>query len=137
MIDFIQPFSKRPITDAQGSFCLKIITIVLGVVYTGITFTFHNATNLVRLTLNLISAPLAANLGIFTLGVLLPWANEFGALIGGISGAVIVAWMSIGNQMASGAKRNSTLPVSIENCGNFTLPSAVNQTSDAKSIANV
>lgn len=41
--------------------------------------------------------------GIFTLGMLIPWSNNAGAIAGGIAGAIITGWISFGSQAAAAA----------------------------------
>lgn len=62
-------------------------------------------------------------LGIFTLGMLFPWANEIGALIGGFVSVAFVGWMVIGTQIAITKKQivYPVKPTSIEGCNNNTL----------------
>lgn len=109
---------------------MKIITIAIGVLYTGITYTLSTANNLIQTTISLTSITLGTSLGIFTLGVLLPWANANGAFIGGITGGIVTAWISIGNQVISGGRKwiNLTLPLSTENCQNSTMINFGNET---------
>lgn len=56
--------------------------------------------------------------GIFTLGMLVPWSNNFGAICGAISGALMSGWVSFGTQaaIASGAVVPQRLPMSTEGC---------------------
>ena len=95
-----------------------------------ITFTLNSSTNLIQISTSLGSIPLGPTFGILTLGILLPWANATGAFIGGIAGVALVAWISIGNLMASSINKltYSTLPLSVENCENSTIVNFVNET---------
>uniref|UniRef100_A0A182WMN4 Uncharacterized protein n=1 Tax=Anopheles minimus TaxID=112268 RepID=A0A182WMN4_9DIPT len=56
--------------------------------------------------------------GMFTLGMLVPWSNTKGALFGGIAGALLSGWISLGSQFASAAGRivPHKLPVSVDGC---------------------
>lgn len=56
--------------------------------------------------------------GVFSLGMLVPWANSTGALIGAIAGALMSAWVSFGGQYAAAAGLvvPHRLPVSVEKC---------------------
>ncbi|EDW07322.2 uncharacterized protein Dmoj_GI15680 [Drosophila mojavensis] len=48
-----------------------------------------------QLTITLTSVANGPLLGIFTSGVLLPWVNSKGALLGGVSSLLVMAWMCI------------------------------------------
>lgn len=37
--------------------------------------------------------------GIFTLGMLVPWSNTYGAICGAVAGAVMSGWVSFGSQV--------------------------------------
>lgn len=65
--------------------------------------------------------------GVFTLGMLVPWSNNVGAISGAISGALMSGWISFGTQaaIASGAIQPHRLNMSIDGCnsfGNITVP---------------
>lgn len=66
--------------------------------------------------------------GVFTLGMLVPWSNNIGAICGAISGALMSGWISFGTQaaIASGAIQPQRLNMSVEGCDAFhnsTIPS--------------
>lgn len=56
--------------------------------------------------------------GVFSLGMLVPWANTTGALIGAIAGAVMSGWVSFGGQYAGAAGLivPHKLPISVADC---------------------
>lgn len=63
--------------------------------------------------------------GVFTLGMLVPWSNNVGAISGAVAGALMSGWVSFGTQaaIASGAIEPHKLDMSIAGCsGNITLP---------------
>lgn len=42
--------------------------------------------------------------GVFTLGMVIPWANSYGAIVGGIAGVIASGLVSFGSQFVSAAK---------------------------------
>lgn len=56
--------------------------------------------------------------GVFTLGMLIPWSNNKGAVWGAIAGAIMSGWVSFGTQavIASGAVQAHKLNISIDGC---------------------
>lgn len=62
-------------------------------------------------------------LGVFILGMLFPWANSTGALVGAAAGAAFVGWICIGALIGISKKQiiYPTKPVSIEGCDAETL----------------
>lgn len=68
--------------------------------------------------------------GIFTLGMLVPWSNNKGAICGAIAGAIMSGWISFGTQaaIAAGSLQAHKLPISIDGCD---MPSLNNTTINA------
>lgn len=69
--------------------------------------------------------------GMFTLGMLFPWANSTGAIVGAISGAIMAGLVSFGGQFVAAAKQvvAHRIPVVVnETCfdkygiKNYTIP---------------
>lgn len=57
-------------------------------------------------------------LGLFILGILVPWANAKGALVGGCVGLINMLWLVGGAQWHTmqGRIKHDTLPTSIDGC---------------------
>lgn len=57
-------------------------------------------------------------LGLFSLGMFVPWANAKGAISGAITSLVIVLWIGLGAQIATlnGQIHLSSKPVSVDTC---------------------
>lgn len=67
--------------------------------------------------------------GVFTLGMLIPWSNNKGAIWGAIAGAIMSGWVSFGSQavIASGAVQAHRLNVAIDGCAVPPLNATVNE----------
>lgn len=61
--------------------------------------------------------------GVFTLGMLVPWSNNVGAISGAVAGALMSGWISFGTQaaIASGAIHPHRLNMSVEGCDNSNI----------------
>lgn len=56
--------------------------------------------------------------GIFTLGMLIPWTNNKGAICGALAGVLMSSVVSFGSQFVSAAKLvvSHKLPVNVDQC---------------------
>ncbi|XP_044535090.1 sodium-coupled monocarboxylate transporter 1-like [Gracilinanus agilis] len=114
--DIIKPCLNDP-SGTTLSILSKVICIFYGVicvVMAILSSLFGKLKEAVVIVFGMIGGPL---LGLFTLGILNPFANAYGSVIGLIIGYIISLWLGIGSQLNPGPyELNAPLPVSIENC---------------------
>ncbi|XP_015600150.1 sodium-coupled monocarboxylate transporter 1 isoform X2 [Cephus cinctus] len=117
--DFLKPFRKTPFSPRAADILMKVTVVTLGAICVGLVFVVEQTgSQVLQLTISLDSIASGPSLGIFTMGVLLPWVNAKGALIGGLFGLAFMGWMSLSAQaaIASGSLRFDEKPVSTEGC---------------------
>ncbi|XP_031774875.1 sodium-coupled monocarboxylate transporter 1 [Apis florea] len=117
--DFIKPFRKTPFSSKAADILLKLTVVILGVTCVALVFVVEKTgSHVLQLSTNLASITSGPSLGIFSMGVLLPWVNAKGALIGGISGLGFMGWISLSAEaaIASGRIKFDEKPVSTEGC---------------------
>ncbi|XP_058177399.1 sodium-coupled monocarboxylate transporter 1 [Anopheles ziemanni] len=92
--------------------------IVLGLAAMGCLFIIERLGGILSVASSLSAIAAGTTCGIFTLGMLIPWSNTKGALFGGVSGALLSGWVSLGSQFAgaSGELVPHKLPVSVDGC---------------------
>ncbi|XP_058823255.1 sodium-coupled monocarboxylate transporter 1-like, partial [Topomyia yanbarensis] len=92
--------------------------VVLGLAAMGCLFIIEKLGGILSVATSLSAIAAGTTCGIFTLGMLVPWSNSKGALFGGVSGAILSGWVSLGAQLAtaSGNIVPHKLPVSIDGC---------------------
>ncbi|XP_007503541.2 sodium-coupled monocarboxylate transporter 1-like isoform X1 [Monodelphis domestica] len=116
MEDIIKPFLHDP-SPATLSIISKAICIFYGVACVMMAImavVFGSLTKMIVRVTGILGGPL---LGLFTLGILNPFANVSGSIIGITIGYTISFWISIGSQLYPRPfDFNPPLPVSIENC---------------------
>lgn len=78
----------------------------------------NNLLILIQLATSLSAIAAGTTFGVFTLGMLIPWSNNKGAIWGAIAGAIMSGWISFGTQatIASGDVQAHRLDISIDGC---------------------
>ncbi|KAH9631487.1 hypothetical protein HF086_004648 [Spodoptera exigua] len=96
--DFYKPFFKKPLTDRQASWIMKGVVIILGTLC--VVFIVEKMGTILQLTMTLESMTMGPQLGVFTMGILMPWVDATGALVGGVSGLAVMSWWCLTSQLA-------------------------------------
>lgn len=112
----MRPSEKNAYLIVKGSILLLGISSMLCV------FVIEKLGGILEVATSLSSIAAATTFGVFTLGMLIPWSNNNGAIFGGIAGAIMSGWIAFGTQAASAAGLivPHRLNVTIEGCLNET-----------------
>ncbi|XP_065172488.1 sodium-coupled monocarboxylate transporter 1-like [Atheta coriaria] len=102
--DLIKPNVKKPLTEERASFLMKVIVVIIGSICVGLVFLVEKMGALIQAAGSMGAITAGPLLGIFTLGMFVPFANPTGALTGGIVSGTLVGWISIGTQLKIAAK---------------------------------
>ncbi|CAK1544560.1 unnamed protein product [Leptosia nina] len=116
--DFYKPFYKRQLTDAQTNWLLRGVVVFIGVLCLALTFVVEKLGTILQLTMTLEAITMGPQLGVFTMGILMPWVDALGALVGGLVGLILMAWWCLSAQMAIARGHISHLhkPLSVGGC---------------------
>ncbi|KAK0074325.1 hypothetical protein PV326_012541, partial [Microctonus aethiopoides] len=117
--DFIKPLRKTPLTTRCADILMKLTVVILGIICVGLVFVVEKTgTHVLQLSITMSAIDSGPSLGIFTIGILLPWVNAKGALIGGIAGLGFMGWVTISAQtaIASGSIIFDEKPITTEGC---------------------
>ncbi|KAF0307765.1 Sodium-coupled monocarboxylate transporter 2 [Amphibalanus amphitrite] len=119
----------------KQSWALRIISMLYGLVAVGLAFVASNLGGVLQATMSITSAFGGPLLGVFTLGIFVPFANGKGTLAGFVTALAFCIWMSFG-AFSSGAQP-PPLPSSVAGCGtNLTsLAAAVTSSTPAPTAA--
>ncbi|KAI5632424.1 sodium:solute symporter family domain-containing protein [Phthorimaea operculella] len=74
--DLIRPAYNKPISEKTASFIMKIIVVVAGTACVGLVFLVEQLGALIQLCKSLGGITAGAGLGLFSMGMLLPWVNS-------------------------------------------------------------
>lgn len=73
--DFFKAFSKKELTDRQTAYIMRAIVVVFGLICVGLVFVVEKLGSVLQLSMSLGAIANGPLLGIFTIGVLIPWIN--------------------------------------------------------------
>ncbi|KAK3091104.1 hypothetical protein FSP39_017149 [Pinctada imbricata] len=86
-------------TEARATAASKIIALTFGFICLGLTYVASLLGGVLQAALALFGVMGGPILGVFTLGMLFPWANQKGAVTGMLSALVFMLWISVGYQV--------------------------------------
>nr|CAI5832745.1 unnamed protein product [Callosobruchus analis] len=144
--DFYKPFfSKKNLTNKQTLYVIKCTVIVSGAVCLGMVYVIEKLGTILQLTLSMGAVASGPSLGLFTMGVLMPWINAKGALAGGTSSLASLSWLCYKAQamISAGTLTFKQKPLSTEECsylftskiGNLTVGEHMNEDASIYSIS--
>ena len=116
--DFVKLFYKSDLDDIKATRLSKMLAIFYGIFSYGLVFMVKNIPGLVQAWLGIFGVLGGPVLGLFSLGMFIPFANSAGALSGGIVSVIFMLWVSIGGNFSrlSGQTVYETKIVSIDGC---------------------
>lgn len=127
--DFYKPFFKKALTEQGTMILIKSVVFILGIACIGLVFIVEHLGNILQVAISLTTIGEGPLFGIFIMGLLIPWVTSTGALIGGITGLLIMTFLNIQTQIAIAGGDVFAEPkkVSTEGCSygftNYTLKS--------------
>lgn len=121
--DYCKPFMQNEISERASSFIMRGTVLVLGVVSVALVYVVQHLGSVLQLSMSLPTACFGPLLGLFFVGLTLPWIGKravlYGAIIGVGSLSVIV--FTAQAEMMMGQVRPQYKPLSVEGCTyNFT-----------------
>uniref|UniRef100_A0A3P9K9J6 Solute carrier family 5 member 8 n=1 Tax=Oryzias latipes TaxID=8090 RepID=A0A3P9K9J6_ORYLA len=117
--DLIKPHTN--LSEKQLSWLSKGMSLLFGVLCIGMAGIASLMGGILQATISIFGIIGGPLLGLFTLGILCPFANSKGALSGLLAGLAISLWVGIGAQIyPPPAEMSRPLPLNTEGC-NFTV----------------
>lgn len=116
--DFYKPLVGKEINDKGSNLLMRLTVMIVGVICVALVFIVEKLGTVLQLTMSLGAITSGPSLGIFSMGMLIPWANTNGALVGGTSGLIFMSWLCLRAQaaIASGDLLFPEKPVTTEGC---------------------
>lgn len=122
--DFICPFMPKKTSERTASNIMKLCTVIIGIIAVTLVFIVERLGAILQLNIAVSSMTAGPMLGLFTLGMVCPWANKKGAFYGSILGLSIGMWASFGQQYHKtlGEIHYPKLPLLNNNCSGSMQP---------------
>ncbi|KAK4879879.1 hypothetical protein RN001_008025 [Aquatica leii] len=116
--DFVKGCLRIRLTEKTATFLVKIVILVLGAISMGFLFVVERMGGILAGATSLSAISAGTTFGVFTLGMLIPWSNSVGAIIGAITGTTVSSVIAFGSQysIATGLIVLHKLPISVERC---------------------
>ncbi|XP_050447138.1 sodium-coupled monocarboxylate transporter 1-like [Cataglyphis hispanica] len=117
--DFISSWiPDSPQKEAMATNIMKVIVLVTGAISVGLVFLVEQLGPVFQIALSTRGVTDGPLLGLFVLGILVPWANAKGVLLGGCVGLISMFWLVAGAQwhIMHGRIKHDSLPTSIDGC---------------------
>lgn len=73
--DFFKPYCKKPLTESQTRYIMKGVVVIFGTICVALVFVVEHLGSVLQLSISLGSMSNGPLLGIFTLGVMVPWVH--------------------------------------------------------------
>ncbi|XP_076684546.1 sodium-coupled monocarboxylate transporter 1 [Andrena cerasifolii] len=116
--DIFQGLFKIDLPAKKGAVYARWISIFFGALSFALVFVVERLGSVLQVALSFNGMVGGVTLGLFSLGMFVPWANAKGAISGAITSLTIVLWIGLGAQVAvlRGHIHLDTKPVSIDAC---------------------
>lgn len=116
--DVLQGLLKMELSARKGAVYARWISIFFGALSFALVFVVERLGSVLQVALSFNGMVGGVTLGLFSLGMFIPWANAKGAISGAITSLVVVLWIGLGAQIAvlNGQIHLENKPVSTESC---------------------
>lgn len=101
--DFVIGCFKMKPSDRCSRIFVKVLVLFFGLLALSFLFLIEKLGGVLSVTNSLAAIAAGTSFGVFTLGVLFPWANSKGAFIGAVAGFLMAGWASFGANAAIGS----------------------------------
>ncbi|KAL5018322.1 hypothetical protein ScPMuIL_004044, partial [Solemya velum] len=98
--DYIKPFCCIDVKGLKAKVVSMTIVVIGGIVCLGLAFIVSEFGAILQAAYSLLGILGGPLLGVFVLGMIFPWANQWGAIIGESVSLGILIWIGLGTQFA-------------------------------------
>ncbi|KAL3875600.1 hypothetical protein ACJMK2_033535, partial [Sinanodonta woodiana] len=121
--DVVRAYFYKDMSEKMATNVSKVIAAVFGLICVALTYVASLLGGVLQAALSLFGMIGGPLLGIFTLGMIFPWANAYGAYAGLLGSLAFMFWIGIGTQIVKPAIPK--LPLDLSQCNwNLTTTAA-------------
>ncbi|XP_011171991.1 sodium-coupled monocarboxylate transporter 1 [Solenopsis invicta] len=116
--DILRGLFQMDLPANKGAIYARWISIFFGALSFALVFVVERLGSVLQVALSFNGMVGGVTLGLFSLGMFVPWANAKGAIAGAITSLVVVLWIGLGAQIAAvnGQIQLDSKPISIKDC---------------------
>lgn len=104
--DFIDSWiADTPDKEKKAAKIMKVMVILIGIVCVTMVFIVDRLGDIFQVSMSLNGIMGGSILGLFSLGMLVPWATTKGAVVGGTVSMALMVWIVVGAQWNMASKR--------------------------------
>uniref|UniRef100_A0A146KR03 Sodium-coupled monocarboxylate transporter 2 n=2 Tax=Lygus hesperus TaxID=30085 RepID=A0A146KR03_LYGHE len=122
--DFLEPVFNEKLSEKKASFVMKVLVVLFGFISVCLVSVIEKLGAILEISAAFGGMTAGTTLGLFLLGLLFPWANNKGAMVGGLTSLCCMAWLTVGQYIhkTSSDFAYPSKPMSVQGCQyNFTL----------------
>lgn len=122
--DFCKPFMKNGISERMSSYVMRGTVLVLGILSVLLVYVVQHLGSVLQLSMSIPTACFGPMLGVYFVGLILPWIGKRAVFYGAITGCVSMMYIVFKAQaeMALGNMKFDFKPLSVDGCDyNFTV----------------
>ncbi|XP_043468553.1 sodium-coupled monocarboxylate transporter 1 [Leptopilina heterotoma] len=139
--DIFQGLFNITLPASKGALYAKWISIFFGALSFALVFVVERLGGVLEVALSFNGMVGGVTLGLFSLGMFVPWANAKGAMVGAITGIALVGWIGLGAQIATikGEIHLEGKPISIDECpcGNETMSNLMHSVDSSSEVWSI
>lgn len=123
--DVVRAYFVKDMSESRATWVSKLIAVVSGLVCLGLTYVASKLGGVLQAALSLFGMIGGPLLGLFTLGMIFPWANKWGAYAGLFISLIFMFWIGVGAYVTEVSKTIPKSKVSVAGCNwNITTTAA-------------
>ncbi|KAL7036977.1 hypothetical protein ACKWTF_009024 [Chironomus riparius] len=116
--DFCKPYMKDEISEKMSGIIMRATVLIVGIITVALVYVVQHMGSVLQLAMTVPSICFGPMLGVYIIGILIPWIEKRATLYGALTGCTaMIAFISkVQTEIARGNITYPTKPVSVEGC---------------------